>query len=138
MYLLAICILQVVVLVLSHGPDARTVPSGLMDVRDVVALFGWVGLMISGVSVIIVPNHLRVRVRPLRLPTAHLVFSNIGLVGFLATSIVSPGGAWSDAFLVLLSLSFLAFGLGIVGTLLPFIARPFRHPAAPLPAPATR
>lgn len=121
-YLLAICALQLTLTVGSLTGVEVALPSNAMDVRDVVALFGWVGLMISGVSVIIVPNHLRVRVHPTVLPRAHLIAANLGLVGFFVTSLAWPTGWASDAFLTLVSLSFLAFGIGILSTVLPFLA----------------
>lgn len=65
-------------------------PSRLFDARDLVALFGWVGMMIAGVSAIIIPNHLGVRLRPLHLPRLHLVLANVGLAGFFGTDLLAP------------------------------------------------
>jgi hypothetical protein len=120
-YLLAICLLQLISVSGSLGFGATALPNNAMEVRDVVALFGWVGFLISGVSVIIIPNHLRVRVRPSYLPRLHLVVANVGLVGFFASALVAPGSLASDAFLAIISLSFLAFGVGICATVLPFL-----------------
>jgi hypothetical protein len=120
-YLLAICALQLIVVAGRAGLGPSVLPSDVMDVRDVVALFGWVGLMISGVSVIIVPNHLRVQVRPSYLPRLHLIAANVGLVGVFASSLTLSTSAVSDGFLALVSVSFLAFGAGVLGTILPFL-----------------
>ncbi len=120
-YLLAVAGLQLSVTLggLFRGTDALT--GHLMDVRDVVALFGWVGLMISGVAVIIVPNHLKVPLRPAFLPQMHLVLANAGLVSFFVTTLVRPASSVQDACLALVSLSYLLFGLGIVATIVPFL-----------------
>jgi hypothetical protein len=122
-YLVAICVLQLVSNVgsITSGPDV--LPRNAMDVRDVVALFGWVGLMICGVSVIIVPNHLKTLVRPACLPRLHLAVANVGLVGYFASSLVLPGNTLSDVFLMLVSASFLLFGVGVLSTVLPFLRR---------------
>lgn len=131
-YLVAICIVQLVVFTDASLGGASYLPANVLDVRDVVALFGWVGLMISGVGVIIVPNHLKVRVRPAYLPRVHLVLANVGLVGFLGTSIAVPPSAIPGVFLALMSVSFLVFGAGILGTVYPFVRRPNRD-APPRP-----
>lgn len=122
-YLLLICLLQMVVLLSSLSPRPPSLPSNVSDVRDVVALFGWVGFMISGVSVIIVPNHLSVRVRPRCLPTLHLLLANVGLIGFFAVSMAEPGSRLAVAFLGIVSLSFFVFGAGLFRTVLPFLGR---------------
>ncbi len=128
-YLLAIAGLQLAVTVrgLWLGTDALT--GHLMDVRDVVALFGWVGLMISGVSVIIVPNHLKVPLRPSFLPQLHLVLANVGLVSFFAATLLAPASALQDACLAVVSLSYLLFGGGVVATVLPFLGGPSGRPS---------
>ena len=131
-YLVAICFLQLAVFTDVFLGGAAFLPPNVLDVRDVVALFGWVGLMISGVGVIIVPNHLKVRVRPAYLPRVHLVLANVGLVGFLGTSIAVPPSAIPGVFLALMSVSFLVFGAGILGTVYPFVRRPNRD-APPRP-----
>lgn len=120
-YLLAICALQLVATAGRAGLGPSVLPSDVMDLRDVVALFGWVGFMISGVSVIVVPNHLRVQVRPSYLPRLHLIAANVGLIGFFASSLTLSTSAVSDGFLALVSISFLAFGAGVLGTILPFL-----------------
>ena len=122
-YLLAICLVQAVAVLGALVPRSVALPSDVTGIRDVVALFGWVGLMISGVSVIIVPNHLRVRVRPSYLPTLHLLLANVGLAGFFAASWVVPGGRLADAFLGIISVSFFAFGVGVLRTVVPFLGR---------------
>lgn len=123
-YLLAICLLQLVSALSSIVSGLLILPKNAMDVRDVVALFGWVGLMICGVSVIIVPNHLRVRLRPAYLPKLHLGLANVGLVGYFATALLWPEGALPNGFLTVLSASFLLFGSGVAVTILPFLRRP--------------
>ena len=130
-YLLAICVLQVTAFLSSAGQLGLSLPSNALEVRDVVALFGWVGLMISGVSVIIVPNHLRVRIRPVLLPRAHLVTVDGCLAGFLGTALLWPSSWVSGLFLAGLSLSFLAFGLGVLATVAPFVLRGRRSAAPP-------
>ena len=122
-YLVAICALQLVATVGSVASGPNILPRNAMDVRDVVALFGWVGLMICGVSVIIVPNHLKTRVRPAYLPRLHLGVANFGLVGYFASSLLLPGSTVSDAFLTVVSGSFLLFGVGVLSTVLPFLHR---------------
>lgn len=122
-YLLAICLLQAVALLGSLMPGTLALAPNLMDNRDVVALFGWVGFMISGVSVIIIPNHLRVRLRPRHLPTLHLLVANIGLIGFFTGSIVFPNDWLAGAGLGAVSLSFFVFGLGVIRTIVPFLDR---------------
>lgn len=133
-YLLLICALQLVLTVSNLAGGARLLPANALEVRDVVALFGWVGFMISGVSVIIVPNHLRVRIRPAYLPKVHLGLANVGLVGFFLTSLFLPASVPSEGFLAIVSASFLAFGLGVLGTVLPFLRfgrpRPVEPPLA--------
>jgi hypothetical protein len=129
-YLAFICALQLVVSLGTVASGPNTFPDRLMDLRDVVALFGWVGLMITGVSIIIVPNHLGVPLRPLRLPTVHLVLANTGIVGYVAADLVWPGTVVPYAFLALVSGSFLAFAIGVLSTIRPFVGH--RSPE-PLP-----
>lgn len=120
-YLLVVCLVIIVTSVLSILGAAATVPSRVFDDRDLIALFGWVGMMITGVSVIIIPNHLGVRLRPLYLPRLHFVLANIGLVGFFGTSLLAPGSMAPDAFLGVVAASFLFFGLGVLVTVAPFL-----------------
>ncbi len=134
-YLLAICLLQIAVMVeaLRSGSDSLT--GHLMDVRDVIALFGWVGLTISGVSVIIVPSHLGTSLRPSSLPRLHLVLANIGLVDFFLTTLIQPGSNLQDVALAVVSFSYLIFGAGVFATAAPFLRR--RNPpgtASPRPS----
>ncbi len=119
-YLMAICLLQIGVGVSSALGGAGSAPSRWTDVRDVVALFGWVGLMISGVGVIIVPNHFRVALRPAILPRFHLVLANVGLIGLVGAQALGNATA-ALGFLGVLSVSYLAFALGIVRTIAPFL-----------------
>ena len=121
-YLLVVCTVVIVTSATAvvRGPDS--VPSRVFDDRDLVALFGWVGMMITGVSVIIIPNHLGVRLRPLYLPGVHLVLANVGLIGFLATSLLTPNSAAAEAFLVLVGGSFLLFGIAVLVTVLSFLS----------------
>lgn len=130
-YLLVIAGLQLAVTLhgIWQGTDALT--GHLMDVRDVVALFGWVGLMISGVGVIIVPNHLKVPLRPGFLPRLHFVLANVGLASFFAVTLIAPESAFQDACLAVVSLSYLLFGIGVAATVLPFLAQ--REPGRPSP-----
>lgn len=125
-YLVVICLLQLSVVAGSASGHVGLLPRDVVEVRDVVALFGWVGLMITGVSVIIVPNHLRVHLRPAYLPRVHLVGSNVGLGVYLLAAMASLGPAVADAGLLVTSASFLGFGLGVIATVLPFA----RHPLA--------
>ncbi len=104
------------VLMVVRGSGA--VPDRLVDVRDLVALLGWVGLTISGVSVIVVPSHFRSPIRPRVLPRIHLVLANTGLVGYFVVSLTARGSAVSDAFLVLVAVSYGAFALGMLRALL--------------------
>lgn len=120
-YLLVVCLVVIVTSVLSILGAAPTVPSRVFDDRDLIALFGWAGMMITGVSVIIIPNHLGVRLRPLYLPRLHFVLANIGLVGFFGTSLLAPGSMAPDAFLGVVATSFLFFGLGVLVTVAPFL-----------------
>lgn len=121
-YLLLIGILQTVATFGSIGVLPKVLPANALSTRDVVALFGWVGFMISGVSVIIVPNHLKVQVRPKLLPRLHFALANVGLLGFLSTSLLWPGSTVSVVFLTLVSASYLAFGLGVLVTMAPFLS----------------
>jgi len=120
-YLLVVCLVVIVTNVVSILGGGSSVPSAFFDDRDLIALFGWVGMMITGVSVIIIPNHLGVRLRPLNLPRLHFVLANVGLVGFFGTSLFVPGSAAPEAFLGLVAASFLFFGLGVLGTVAPFV-----------------
>ena len=123
-YLIAICGLQLIVFVDAAAGGPVFLPANVMEIRDVVALFGWVGLMISGVSVIIVPNHLKVRLRPSYLPRFHLGLANVGLVGYLASSITASDGGIPEILLALTSASFLMFAVGVLVTVYPFARRP--------------
>jgi hypothetical protein len=120
-YLLLVCLVVIVTSALSILQGEASVPSRLFDDRDLVALFGWVGMMITGVSVIIIPNHLGVRLRPLYLPRLHLVLANVGLAGFFGTDLLAPVSAAPQVFLGLVAASFLFFGLGVLMTLAPFV-----------------
>ncbi|MGI0054550.1 MAG: hypothetical protein ACREB9_01605 [Thermoplasmata archaeon] len=95
-------------------------PSSASGDRDLMALFGWVGMTISGVATIVVPGHFGVPISPRLLPRVHLYFANIGVLGFFCLSLLVPGSALGSAFLVLVSLSFLSFALGVFGTIAPF------------------
>lgn len=125
-YLLVICAVQAVVLFRVLGVGVPRVPGDAVEVRDVVALFGWVGLMISGVGVIIVPNHLKVHVRPSILPRLHLVLANVGLAGYFASSIAVPDSMIPGALLGLTSTSFFIFGAGFLATIYPFVRHPIQ------------
>jgi hypothetical protein len=120
-YLIVVCLVVVVTSALSILQGEASVPGRVSDDRDLIALFGWVGLMITGVSVIIIPNHLGVRLRPLFLPRLHFVLANVGLVGFFSTSLLVPGTSASEVFLALVGVSFLLFGLGVLVTVTPFV-----------------
>jgi hypothetical protein len=133
-YLVGICALQLISSVSTVISGPSVLPRNAMDIRDVVALFGWVGLMICGVSVIIVPNHLKVRVRPSYLPRLHLGLANVGLVGYFATALLLPESALPDGFLVLVSASFLLFGAGVLATIRPFLSRSEARTMAPAAA----
>ena len=121
-YLLVVCLVVIVTSALSFLEGAASVPSRVFDDRDLVALFGWVGMMITGVSVIIVPNHLGVRPRPRYLPRLHLLLANVGLIGFLVASLLVPGSPAREAFLGLVGVSFFLFGLGVLATVVPFLS----------------
>jgi hypothetical protein len=120
-YLVAIAALQLLIVARTVGGIPIPVPPNAFDVRDVVALFGWVGLMISGVGVIILPNHLRVRLRPAALPKIHFYLANLGLVGYFGAALSDPSGIASFAFLTVVSASFLTFGAGFMATVVPFL-----------------
>lgn len=127
-YLLLVCLVVVVSSAASILQGQASVPTRLFDDRDLVALFGWVGMMITGVSVIIVPNHLGVRLKPLYLPRLHLVLANVGLAGFFSTDLLAPGSPAPHVFLALVAASFLVFGVGVLVTVAPFV-----HARADLP-----
>jgi hypothetical protein len=97
------------------------VPSSLFDARDLVALFGWVGLTICGVSTIVIPSHFGRPIRPRGLPRAHFVLANVGLVGFFSGSVLAPSTALAAAFLVLTGLSYVVFAVGLARTVFPFV-----------------
>jgi hypothetical protein len=120
-YLLVVCFVVIVSSVVSILGGGSSVPSAFFDDRDLIALFGWVGMMITGVSVIIIPNHLGVRLKPRYLPRLHFVLANVGLVGFFGASLLRPGSTAPEAFLGLVAASFLFFGLGVLGTVAPFV-----------------
>ncbi|MDE1881645.1 MAG: hypothetical protein KGI89_14005 [Euryarchaeota archaeon] len=115
------------------------VPDRLMEVRDLVALFGWVGLTISGVSTIVVPNHVGVPLAPRLLPRLHLLMSNVGILGFFALALIAPASPLGTVFLLVAVASFFIFGANLVRVLLPFLlpggmsARPSqrKRPATP-------
>jgi hypothetical protein len=127
-YLLVVCSVVIVTSAFSILGESAFVPNRVFDDRDLIALFGWVGMMIAGVSVIIVPNHLGVCLRPLYLPRLHFFLANIGLMGFFGTSLLVPGTPASEVFLGLVAVSFLLFGLGVLVTVAlfarSFMARP--------------
>ncbi|MGI0052800.1 MAG: hypothetical protein ACRECR_00880 [Thermoplasmata archaeon] len=109
-------------------------PSAASGDRDLMALFGWVGMTISGVATIVVPGHLGVPISPRVLPRAHLYFANIGILGFFWLSLIFPGSTIGSALLLVASLSFLAFALGVLSTIAPF-ARLRRASSVPTHAP---
>lgn len=113
-YLLAVSVLVTGVLSLVAGASA--LPTGLFADRDLVALFGWVGLTISGVSVITIPTHLGVALRPAYLARLHFAVTNIGLVGFLGAVLVWPAAPLSGLFLAAAATSFLLFRIGVLVT----------------------
>jgi hypothetical protein len=123
-YLLVVCLIVIVTSAVSTFGGQASVPSRLLDDRDLIGLFGWVGMMITGVSVIIIPNHLGVRLRPLYLPRLHFLLANVGLIGFLGAALLAPGTVASELFLVLVAVSFLLFGIGVLVTVAPFVASP--------------
>ena len=127
-YLLAICVLQLVVFVDAVAGGPAFLPANVMEIRDVVALFGWVGLMISGVAVIIVPNHLKVRVRPTYLPRVHLGLANVGLAGYLAATVTAPGSAKPEIQQAQTTASIHTLGVGVLATVYPFARRPVPQP----------
>ncbi len=114
--LLVVFLLASGILMVLRGSGA--VPDRLVDVRDLVALLGWVGFTISGVSVIVVPSHFRTPIRPRLLPRLHMVLANTGLVGYFVVSLIAHGSAVSDFFLVVVAVSYGAFALGILRALL--------------------
>ena len=120
-YLLVVAVIAITSSLLAGFGAGSWIPARLADDRDLLALFGWVGLMITGVSAIILPNHLGVRLRPSYLPRLHLVLANVGLAGFLLGALAFPGSAASDGFLALVAASFLLFGLGLLRTVAPFL-----------------
>jgi hypothetical protein len=125
---IAYLLLVSVFVVVSNGFQATglgpTVPAGLFDARDLVALFGWVGMTICGVSTIVIPSHFGTPIRPPILPKAHFVAANVGLVGFFALSVVAPSTGLASAFLVLTGLSYLVFAMGLARTVFPFLVGP--------------
>ncbi len=123
-YLLVVGIMVIVTSIVSSLGGAASVPSRVYDDRDLIGLFGWVGMMISGVSVIIVPNHLGVWLRPRYLPRLHFLLANVGLIGFLTTALLAPGTVAPDLFLGLVAFSFLLFGIGVLVTVAPFVVSP--------------
>lgn len=123
-YLIAVCLVVIVTSLLSVLQGENSVPGRLFDDRDLIALFGWVGMMITGVSVIIIPNHLGVRLRPLFLPRLHFVLTNIGLVGFFSASLLALGTSAPEFFLALVAVSFLMFGAAVLATVAPFVRFP--------------
>jgi hypothetical protein len=61
----------------------------------------------------------------------HLGLANVGLVGFFLTSLFLPASAPSEGFFAIVSASFLGFGLGVLGTVLPFLRLGHPRPAEP-------
>ncbi len=119
-YLVLLCLLLLVGTVLELGAGQGFVEYGFVDNRDLVALFGWVGLTISGVSTIVVPGHVGVGLGFRWQPRLHMLLTNAGLVGFLVLSIVWPGSPISLVFLALAVFSFLLFGCSVLFALAPF------------------
>lgn len=120
-YLLALSAFVAVTSLLQAAGMGVTIPSSFYDSRDLMALFGWVGMTISGVSIIIVPNHVGVPVRPRLVPRIHLVLANIGIAGFFASSLVLPSSPVGPVLLAVAAASFLAFGIAVLGTVVPFL-----------------
>ncbi len=118
-YLLLLCASMVVAVVLQLV-WGRSFPDSFVDDRDLVALFGWVGLTISGVSTIVLPNHVGVGLWPRYVPRLHLAMTNVGILGFFGSSLLLPGSNLALAFLLLALISFLIFGTLVVRTVLPF------------------
>ncbi len=133
-YLLLLCA-SMVVAVLLQLVWGRSLPDSFVDDRDLVALFGWVGLTISGVSTIVVPNHVGVGLWPRSVPRLHLVMTNLGILGFFGTSLLIPGSNLALVFLLLALLSFLIFGTLVVRTVLPFALGRSPRTAEPSVAP---
>lgn len=114
----------------------RLEAAGLFEVRDLVALFGWVGLMISGVSLIVVPNHFGVRVEPRWAARAHWWAANLGLGGLVASGLLVAAGAVPSStmapFLALVAGSFLLYAVVTVRALRnAFLSRALRPTNAP-------
>lgn len=135
-YLLLLTGFMMVVEIAQLLEGTSILPDRLMETRDLVALFGWVGLTISGVSTIVVPNHVGVPLAPRFLPRLHLLLSNVGILGFFALALASPTSPLGTVFLLVAVASFFIFGANLVRVLLPFLlprggpARP-RHPKGP-------
>lgn len=120
-YLLALSAFVAVTSLLQAAGEGVTVPSSFYDSRDLMALFGWVGMTISGVSIIIVPNHVGVPVRPRIVPRIHLVLANTGIAGFFASSLALPSSPIGPVFLAIAAVSFLVFGFAVLWTVVPFL-----------------
>lgn len=129
-YLLLLCGFVLVTGVNQVFALGAAVPSAAIGDRDLMALFGWVGMTISGVATIVVPGHFGVPVSPRILPRLHLFLANIGILGFFSLSLLFPTSVAGQAFLVLVALSFLFFALGVCGTIAPF-ARRGEYPTDP-------
>lgn len=107
---------------------------GFVDDRDLVALFGWVGLTISGVSTIVIPNHVGKRLGPPAFARIHLLLTNVGLLGFLASPLMQASEQVAELFLTVAVASFLLFGLLLVSVLWPFARDTVRVRLPPSPS----
>ncbi len=120
-YLVLLCLLLLVGAALQLGAHQSFVEFGLVDNRDLVALFGWVGLTISGVSSIVVPSHVGQPVGRPYYPRLHLLLTNIGLVGYLGTTVAFPDSDVPLVFLSIAAVAFLLFGLALISALIPHV-----------------
>ncbi len=99
------------------GGGAR-VPAYVFDSRDLMALLGWVGMSISGVSTIVIPNHVGRPIRPAYLPRVHLLLANVGVLGYFAVSLSTGGSSWALPLLAVAGFSYLVYALGLAMPLL--------------------
>ena len=147
-YLVAVALLVIggTVVRLLTGGAAGSLGSA-METRDLLALFGWVGLTISGVSLIVLPNHWGVRFQPAWVPRLHWWVTNAGLAGFTVSSLLGASGGpyWAipAGLLAAVAGSYLVFASGVVWTFRRSTAPPWGHgrpvdraPARNLPEPA--
>ncbi|MGI0053442.1 MAG: hypothetical protein ACRECR_04185 [Thermoplasmata archaeon] len=103
---------------LGHVLTSGSVPLATVEIiRDTLALFGWLGLWGCGLLIQFLPSQIGIPYRPVRVAHLHLVLANVAMIGFAVSSLGWGIGISADSFLILAAISYLAFSLPLLLTL---------------------